>query len=52
MKNVIPKYIKLLKGESLRSYGTPMSSTYHPEVDELDLIKGQGYDLVIQIHDW
>ena len=39
VKNVIPKYIKLLKKESLRSYGTPTSSTYHPEVDESDLVK-------------
>ena len=30
VKNVIPKFMKLLKKESLRSYGTPMPSTYHP----------------------
>ena len=39
VKNFIPKFMKLLKKDSLRSYGTPMSSTYHPEVDESAIIK-------------
>ena len=39
VKNIIPKFMKLLKKDSLRSYGTPMSSNYHPDADESTLIK-------------
>lgn len=39
VKNVIPKFMKLLKEDSLTSYGTPISSTYHPEIDESATIK-------------
>ena len=39
VKNVIPKFVTLLKKDNLKSYGTSMSSTYHPEIDESNLIK-------------
>lgn len=42
IKNIIPKLVKLVRKEeghtNFKGYPTPMSSTYHPQVDQTDLL--------------